>query len=91
MTWREFWGDFDKAEYANSIEHLKEHELRRKHGLVRKRVVAARSATTASGAAIIHTAGVSAIGVGVGYRNKGTMRRNRKSLRIGCVVMDGGS
>lgn len=70
MTWREFWGDFDKAEYANSIKHLKEHELRRKHDLIRKKVVAARSATTASGAAIIHTAGFSAIGAGVGYRKQ---------------------
>lgn len=70
MTWKEFWGGFDKAEYANSIKHLKEHELRREHDVIRKKVHSARAATTASGAAIIHTVGFSAIGAGVGYRKQ---------------------
>lgn len=70
MTWNEFWGGFDKAKYANSIKHLKEHELRREHDVIRKKVVSARAAAVASGAALIHTVGFSAIGAGMSYRKQ---------------------
>jgi hypothetical protein len=70
MTIDEFFGDFNKRNYAASIAYLNEQQLRAEHDKVHKNVVAAQSTIAASGLSLFHTAGFSLLGAGIGWRKQ---------------------